>query len=355
MEFEYRFMARKRGEKYQLIIAYKDANGKWRQKSQTVEKASEARSSLIRADMIQAVKEELSLNTAYKDITLRDFTDFYCDQRTDLAVNTKIRHVYNVKILKNIADMPMKDISYIDIAAQFAELKYAENSMKSIYSTVRIMFRAAIRYRVIATSPAEEFEYKAKKQKTAHRIRTFTTEEMDTLMEKITNPAVLIILAICRYTGCRISEAIGITWEDVDIMRQTIRIDKQYGIIDMRAHRYGFKPVKNTNGIRTAYMPAELTRRIIEYKESAPLTIDGRLTPIRAPTYVSPYIKRYAPGHSPHDFRHTFATTLLINGADIRTIAALLGDTVAAVERTYLNYTEEMRNNARALLNRISL
>lgn len=354
-EFEYRFMTRKRGEKYQLIIAYKDIHGKWKQKSRTVEKSSEARSSIIRAEMIRSVKDELSLNTAYRNITLRDFTDFYCDQRTDLAVNTKMRYTNNVKVLRDIADIPIKDISYMDIAAQFSKLQYAENSMKSIYSTVRIIFRAAIRYRVITTSPAEEFEYKAKKQKAPHRIRTFTTEEMNDLMGKIMNPAILIILAICRYTGCRISEALGITWQDVDILRQTIRINKQYGVIDMRTRRYGFKPVKNTNGVRTVYIPAELARYLIEYKKTAPLTIDNRITVINSSAHVDTYIRKHAPRHSAHDFRHTFATTLLVNGADIRTIAALLGDTVAAVEHTYLNYTEEMRNNARVLLSHVNL
>lgn len=350
---EYRYLTRKRGAKYQLIIAYKDNRGKWKQKSATVEKASDTKNGAIRARLLQAVKDELRLNTAYKDITLLAFAEFYASERTDLTYNTRALRVRNIKALPDIAGMPIKEISYMDISAQFAKLKYSANTMKAIYSTVRIMFRAAVKYHIIAKSPAEDFEYTVQAQKTIHRIRTFTAEEMDALMAKIRSPHVLIIVAICRYTGCRVSEAIAVTWKDIDAIRQTIRIEKQYGLV--APHKYGFKPVKNTNGIRTLYMPTELIRHLNGYRAVAPITFDGRLTTIKDGTYINSYIKRHAPGHSPHDFRHTFATTLLTHGADIRTIAALLGDTVTAVERTYLNYTEEMRSTARGLLEKIPL
>lgn len=54
-----------------------------------------------------------------------------------------------------------------------------------------------------------------------------------------------------------------------------------------------------------------------------------------------------------HDFRHTYATRLLSSGMDIKTVASLLGDTVATVERVYIHYADEMRAKAAEDINRI--
>ncbi len=62
-------------------------------------------------------------------------------------------------------------------------------------------------------------------------------------------------------------------------------------------------------------------------------------------------IKKFYPYHIPHDFRHTYVTNLLTREVDLRTIASLLEDTIATVEKMYIQYSEEMRKNAVIKLN----
>jgi integrase len=356
-EFEYRFITRKRGEKFQLILNFKDAHGKWHQRSRTFAKAADTRSSIYRQNMLKEAAEGLSVNVAYKDITLNEFAAFYATQRTDLAVSTHLAYTERMRMIPKLAKMKIRDITYIDIAAQFAALTFSQRTIDALLSTIRALFKAAVKYHIIAASPAADFEYKSKKQKKDSRPRTFTAEEMDALDAHIGNPEIKIILAICRYTGCRIGEALGITWQDIDIMQQTIQINKQYGIIGAAGNRklYGMKPVKNANGNRTVYITPALLQHLAAYRKVAPLYIDGRLTAIKNTGHVNVYIRYHAKGHSIHDYRHTFATTLLNQNVNIRTIAALLGDTVVTVERVYLDFTAEMRENARALLKDIKL
>ncbi len=51
-------------------------------------------------------------------------------------------------------------------------------------------------------------------------------------------------------------------------------------------------------------------------------------------------------GRSLHSFRHTFATLLLSRTGDINLVASVLGDTVAVVSKTYVNYTQDIRDRA---------
>lgn len=80
---------------------------------------------------------------------------------------------------------------------------------------------------------------------------------------------------------------------------------------------------------------------------------DRRLTHYRTSHNINCLINQYVLGHSVHDLRYTYATRLLAEGINIKTVASLLGDNIATVELIYVHYTDEMREKAAEDINRI--
>lgn len=111
--------------------------------------------------------------------------------------------------------------------------------------------------------------------------------------------------------------------------------------------------MKTSNSRRTVPLPPTLRRTLMEYRNLRVLYGHGRLTRYQRSNYLNYVLQRILPDHTMHDFRHTYATRLLSSGMDIKTVASLLGDTVATVERVYIHYTDEMRAKAAEDINRI--
>ena len=102
-------------------------------------------------------------------------------------------------------------------------------------------------------------------------------------------------------------------------------------------------------------MPVALVRILKSAHDNLPMDMNKRLFPVPHSTYRDAQIalKKTAPDLTPHCLRHTYATNLLAHGMDVQTVAALLGDSVTTVIRTYIHYSDEMRKAAAKNIDRI--
>lgn len=350
-EFEYRFSSRKLPSgKYQLILAYKDGM-KWRQKTRTCELAKETKSAALKKEMLDAVKSTARLDASRQDMTLLEFTDFWLSMRKDISINTAVAYRCRITALHALKDKKIREIEPVDILGEFAQMgNFAQATQQLAKSTLTNIFKAAVLYKVIASSPMTSVEIRTREQEKGTRLRTFTDEELKAAFSAFDHrPDYKIIVMICAYTGCRIAEALALTWQDIDFHAATVSIHRQWNRLSAKdASLHGFRPLKTKNGIRTIPIPPVLLSALAKYRAVSIRYIDGRLTGIKNRTIIGNEIRNRLPGHSAHDFRHTYATRLIAAGSDIQTVAALLGDTVAAVSDTYLHYTDAMRQRAAA-------
>jgi len=126
------------------------------------------------------------------------------------------------------------------------------------------------------------------------------------------------------HTGCRRNEALGVTWDDVDLNKRQIVIRGQVGKMGKRRTI----PINNT---LCAVMMVWPTSKV------------GRLFPGYTPNQISMKFRRWVrqielpDGISVHSLRATFACQLIARGIDIYTVSKLLGhSSVKVTEKHYL-------------------
>ena len=158
------------------------------------------------------------------------------------------------------------------------------------------------------------------------------------------------MIAIGGYAGLRFGEVLGLTWDNIDEINKTITVNKQWNIIGNNTSETGFKKTKTENSNRTIPIPDRLLKILLDYKkylnlDILPNRIFSNYTTCNSGTLNS-HMRKVGYDITFHTLRHSYATTLLSEGLDIKTVASLLGDTISTVSKTYVHYSEEMRLKA---------
>jgi integrase len=122
------------------------------------------------------------------------------------------------------------------------------------------------------------------------------------------------LVELLAYSGCRINEAVSLTWADVNWESNTVRITG------------GERGTKNSE-CRTIPMTDALRTLLIRLNEKPAPKPTDKISPIRdAKRCLHTASRRLDyPYFSHHDFRHLFATTCIEAGVDIPTVSRWLG------------------------------
>lgn len=141
------------------------------------------------------------------------------------------------------------------------------------------------------------------------------------------------ILELFYSTGVRLSELVGINVEDIDVISEVVRV-------------FG-KGRKE----RLCPLGAPALAAIQRYRQKAgvhqgPLFISKvrrRMTVVAVGDVVKKYWRQsgLAVHMTPHKFRHSFATHLLNNGADLRSVQALLGHASLSTTQIYTHVSTQ--------------
>ncbi len=138
-------------------------------------------------------------------------------------------------------------------------------------------------------------------------------------------------------TGLRVSEIAKLTRENISNQRQEISITGKGG-----KSRIVFLSPQATEWIKTYLQqrqdtdPGLFVNHYQKY-QTKPLTVRSIQRIIKKLAQKAGIVKKV----TPHTLRHSFATDLLINGADLRSVQSMLGHSSITTTQIYTNLTDK--------------
>ncbi|MHB8157946.1 MAG: site-specific tyrosine recombinase XerD, partial [Desulfocucumaceae bacterium] len=208
-------------------------------------------------------------------------------------------------------------------------------------AALKSLFRFLINEERIEIDPTENLESPKKTQKLP---RVLTTGEVDQLLEQPQTGTVAglrdkAMLELLYATGIRVSELVDLEKRDISLKEGYIRClgkgskERIVPMGDMAVH----------------YMEAYLQRsrvKLIGKANSDALFLNhrgGRITRQGFWKIVKKYASRsnIQKDITPHTLRHSFATHLLENGADLRAVQELLGHADISTTQIYTHLTKK--------------
>jgi integrase/recombinase XerC len=228
--------------------------------------------------------------------------------------------------------------------------KLGKRSQGRALAAVRSLFRYACREGVLAANPAQAVRTPKVPKTLPRHLRP---GEVENLLEA---PAVAgdtplalrdrAILELLYAAGLRVSELVGLDWRDIDLSARVLRVmgkgRKERMVPFGRPAQEALKHwLEAWEGVRARH-----ESRGGGEEDDDPVLLNfrgGRLTDRSVRNILDRWVDSaaVARGVHPHTLRHTFATHLLENGADLRTIQELLGHSSLSTTQKYTHLEVE--------------
>lgn len=130
-------------------------------------------------------------------------------------------------------------------------------------------------------------------------------------------------------TGLRRCKLLGLKWDDIDMKKGIIQVQRQMARVDAQVEE---APLKTKNSYRTVAISPQAVEVLKVQKEKTndeyvfPSPNGGPISPDSVNNMLHRVLDRAGiPRVRFHDMRHTFATLALQNGVDIKTVSGMLG------------------------------
>lgn len=319
-------------------VLWRDPNGI--QKSKSFDRFKKAQEFKIR------LEHELrdSSYTEPSKITVRKFLEQWFDMhKKGLQYKTIQGYEYNIGYINNtLGDMYLQRLTAGDIEKMLKSLstskgeKLSGKYLQEIYSTLNLALKHAVKLKLLSVSPcAAVSRPKSVKFQASFILPEDVKKYLDLFSDAWIYPAVVLAL----FCGLRRGELLALQWNDIDFRNNQLKVYK--AVIDVGNKR--FQKSTKTEKARTVDIPPtaitilrQHRKKQLEYKlllndyhdSNFIVTEDDGTLP--APAYVSRFFMRRVissglPYVRFHDLRHTAASLMLLEGANLETVSSILG------------------------------
>ena len=243
---------------------------------------------------------------------LVDLDQFFFDQDSNSSN-------INIKIKTYIAQLRKRNLKTSSVNRKISTLK---NYLKFLHTE-----------KIIDQIDFQEFESLSSVKKIPKAISKSQMEQIfeDLKKSKQTNAGLyILILKLIYLSGLRISEALNLKWSDINHQDNSIYVygkgSKERKVFIINDYLVQLKNLeKNNQHVFTINKKKISTRSVNKFLQNC---------------YDNSLIKNKL---SSHIFRHSFATTMLENNADIRHIQKLLGHSSISTTEIYTKVAKSMK------------
>ena len=263
------------------------------------------------------IEKGLSANTidAYKrDLTA--FLDFCTEKGAEELCDIERTHI-NGYILK------------------LHEEKYTSTSVMRKTASLRGFFKWLCANEICNTNPALTLEQPKIPKKLP---KVMTIEEINTILSQNLTKLERVILELLYGCGLRVSELVNLKINDIDISAKYLQCTgkgSKERIVPIGSK--ALKAIKDYEKERDFILQKNRqTSKILLIKE------DGKnITRQDVYTFIHKQGEKIHKSISPHTLRHSFATHLLENGADLRVVQELLGHSDVSTTQLYTHISKK--------------
>lgn len=338
--------------------------------------------------------------------SINDTFDRYISMKHDLRMSTRSNYlyIYDRFVRKTFGKKKIAEVKYSDVLQFYCYLLNNEDlalgTLDSIHTLLHPTFNLAVRDEIIRKNPTDGVMKEVGKMTDRSRnIRhALTIEQQRAFMDYIANHPIYYhwwpLFTVLLGTGCRIGEALGLRWEDLDYDNRTISINHSlvyYPTGDSRKSEMRISKPKTEAGIRTIPMlDAVYDAFKMEFDEQSETgynetEIDGmsgfvfinRTGFVPNPQSVNRAIKRIIqsynaeevvaakrarrqplilPDFSCHHLRHTFCTRLCENETNLKVIQSIMGHrNIETTMDVYAEVTESRKQDTFENLSRLNI
>lgn len=224
-------------------------------------------------------------------------------------------------------------------------------TVRGIHMMLHNALDRAVKERLILRNPTEDCIIpKLVKQE----MKILPTESIGAYLKAAEERGVLPMFYLELTTGLRKGELVALLWNDLNIENKTIAVTKQAG--RNADNEIVITRPKTETSIRRISIPQEAVDLLIQEHEKHPdnpyMFPSPKTEEMYHPDSVVNIHKKILKDAGLehirfHDLRHTFATTALQNGVDVKTVSSMLGHYDAGFTlRTYTHATRQAQDEA---------
>ncbi|EQF26786.1 phage integrase family protein [Clostridioides difficile CD160] len=349
-------------KKYIVYLEYKDElTGKKKQKNMgSFTKKREANKRLAEVKDSMYKNNILIPNNILFENFLKTFIEEY-KSRWSITTYSKYINICNKYVIKYLGKMRVQDIDTIHIQNYINTLSdtLSSRTLKIHLNIMKLAFESAFDLRIIDKNPTKGIDL-VKSKKFKNEI--YDEEQIIRLLEACKNTALELHINLGVGLGMRISEILGLSWENIDFERKIISIEKITAKVNGEVI---LKDTKTESSIRKISAPDEIMNLILKHKFEQEreilnmgienkhnlLFINKKGNPIDE-SVISHRFRRFLeyeqlPHIRFHDLRHSHVTLLMNSHVPIKVISERVGHSnVNTTLNIYSHVLNEMDREA---------